>query len=159
MKHVNETEWNDYLAGVCKADRLAWIDAHVKGCPACRRQMQALRDVEAMLSDWQVNTAGHDIAAKVKQIAQQTPRSERSTIRLSHRRLWSYAARIAAAVLIGISLGHWAGKNSARSHIAKQQGTSVEATPGYLAALDLQFASDLTWSVLETEQTNAEDQQ
>ncbi len=159
MEHVNETEWNAWLAGTCKADRAAWIAEHVNTCRACRQQMEAVRDLESMLAGWQVDAAGHEIIAKIKHAAQQTQADANSTIRLSHRRLGAYVSRVAAAVLIGVSLGHFAGKNSAQRHIAKQQGFTVDTTPGYLAALDLQFASDLTWSVLETEHANAEDQQ
>lgn len=157
MEHINETEWDHYLAGLCSPERAAWIDAHVDTCADCTAAMQQALAVHAMLGNWQVNTAGHDITdrltATIDQISE-TRRRQR-TYRLT-RRIISWSVPVAAALLIGISLGHLAGKSSAQTHIAQQQGTVIKTQPHYLAALNLQFASDLTWSVLEDDSTETE---
>jgi len=145
MKHINETEWNAFLAGTCTPDLAAWIDEHVEQCPQCRQRMQSIRDVEDKLALWQVNTADHDVSTKVMQAVL----NDSSGFRPSwHRRFVSYALKAAAVILIGFLLGSWAGNQSAQQYIAKQDGSITEMQPGYLAAIDLQFASGLTWSVL-----------
>ncbi len=157
MKHVNETEWNEYLAGVCETDRAAWIDAHVKDCPTCEVARQRAIALDKMLGDWQVDTAGRSVADNVLQAVESNAKiAEAASRRSLYRRIWRVTGRVAAAVVLGVSLGHWAGKSSAHNHIANREDTAVETKPGYLAALDLQFASDLTWSVLEDEPEDEE---
>ena len=145
MEHINETEWNALLAGTCTPDQSAWIDEHVEQCPECRQRTQSIHDVEDRLAHWQVNTAGHDVSVRVMQAVL----NETSSFRPSwHRRIVSYALKAAALLLIGAGLGFWAGNQSAQQYIAKQAGGLVETEPSYLAAIDLQLASGLTWSVL-----------
>ena len=147
MRHVNETEWNAYMAGTCDPENAEWIDLHVKECPQCRGRMQSIGHLEEILGQWQVNPAGHDVSERVRQIVLKEAGRSASRLRF-HRRIVSYALRAAALLLIGTTLGYLAGKQSAQQYIAQQQGDAAELQPGYLAAIDLQFASGLTWSVL-----------
>ena len=154
MEHINETDWNAFLAGTCTPKHSAWIDEHVEQCPECRQRMQSIHDVEDRLALWQVNTADHDVSTRVIQVVL----NETSRLRPSwHRRIVSYALKAAALLLIGIGLGFWAGNQSAQQYIAKQDGSVVESEPSYLAAIDLQFASGLTWSVLSDNPSGMED--
>jgi anti-sigma factor RsiW len=150
MKHVSDTEWNEYVAQTCKPRRRTEIDAHVKLCPACRAAMQETLALHDILGQWQVSSAGHDIAQTVTQAVQsgRTP-VERSAGTHPRRFFWAAASRIAATVIIGFALGHLSGRNSANEYIAKRQGTAMDTVPAYIAGLDLKFASDLIWLVLE----------
>ena len=156
MEHIKDTEWHEFTAGSCTAQRAAWIDAHLQECPACRSRMAEFQTVFGLLDNWQVDTSGHEVADKVINAVNRPLRFEAKSIRPLHRRFVAWASQIAAAVLIGLALGHLAGRISANDHIAQQQNTAIQSQPGYLAALDLQFASDLTWSVLEDEQPDQE---
>jgi hypothetical protein len=160
MEHVSETEWNEYLAGNLQADRMVWIDNHVLDCQACRACLGQAVALNEILGQWQVDPSGHDIADKVNQAVQSKPIQFKSkTNDFSHRRLWSNASRVAATVLIGIFIGHLAGRYSAKNLITKQEGTVIEIKPSYLAGMNLQFASGLIWSVLEDDGTDPEGRQ
>lgn len=159
MKHITETEWNEYLAQTAGPERTAEIEAHSAQCPLCRARMQECQKVPRLLDRWQVNTAGHDISAKISHTLRSSAISPRWTNRRQPQ-VWRYAAQLAATVLIAVSLGWLVGRNSADRLLARRQETPLAAEqPGYLAALDLQFASDLTWSVLDTDNTRPEDDQ
>jgi anti-sigma factor RsiW len=158
MEHVTETEWNEYLSGHIQKDRIAWIDNHIKSCQACRASLEQAVALNELLGQWQVNPCGHEIADKVTQAVQsKTIPFKNMTIYSLQRRLWPNAWPIAAMVLIGLFLGHLAGRISAKHLVAKQEGTAIEIKPTYLAGLDMQFASGLIWSVLEEDQSAGED--
>lgn len=157
MEHVSQTEWIAYLAGTLQADRKVWIDNHVNNCQACRVALGQTDALNEMLGQWQVDPCGHEIADKVTQAVQSKTIQLKSRAKhLSQHRFWSNAWRIAATVLIGIFLGHLAGRFDAKYRIAKQQGAAAEIKPTYLAGLDLQFTSGLIWSVLEDNDSDAE---
>ena len=156
MEHINETEWNEYLAGVCGDERRVWIDEHVKSCPECRKTYESVSDLEQALSKWQVDASGHDVSLRVTQAV--AKESLTSSGNLS-RTVVSYVLKIAAVIVVGVLLGWLTGQNSADTYIAQQQGRDIETQPGYLAVVDLQFASALTWSVLDEAAFDAMEQQ
>ena len=155
MKHINETEWNAYLAESCTPERLAWINEHVKICPQCGLKMQSLHDLKDRLGMWEINTDNHDVSDRITQdLLNDSFKLHRSR----SLRFVSYALRIAASVLIGIALGYLAGKQNAQQYVARQESTVDEMKPSYLAAIDLQFASGLAWSVLSETPLESEEQ-
>jgi hypothetical protein len=103
----------------------------------------ALHDI---LGQWQVSSAGHDIAQTVTQAVQsgRTP-VERSAGTHPRRFFWAAASRIAATVIIGL-LGPFERRNSAKEYIAKRQGRHGHST-GLYSRLDPN-CSDLIWLVL-----------
>lgn len=160
MEHVTETEWIEYLAGTLPADRKVWIDNHIQNCSVCQKSHNEMLSFDGILEQWRVDVSGHDMADRITQAVQSKSALFESAVKhASHRHFWAMASKIAAALLIGVLLGHLAGRSSARQVIAKQQGTAVEMNPNYLAALNLQYSSGLVWSVLEEEPADSEEEQ
>ena len=73
---------------------------------------------------------------------------------LSSRRLISLALRVAASIIIAVGVGAMSGVNSASKALSTD--STVWREPDYLAALSLQWSSDLNWSVLEEHAPDSE---
>ena len=71
-------------------------------------------------------------------------------------RFVSIALRVAASIIIAIGLGHKLGEYSVRPKVPS--GVASGARPAYLAALGLEWSSELAWLVLENEPADEEEQ-
>ena len=46
------TNWlGGYLDGELRGLRLRWVESHVEGCPACQRELEALRALKELLQE------------------------------------------------------------------------------------------------------------
>ena len=153
MEHIKEQDWNNYLAGTCDKDRYVWIQEHLESCPDCCQKYQSITEIKNMFAGWKVDTTDRDISQKVLQAA---AKQSLQTTQQDSKRLLVFALKIAAVFIVAITLGLFTGKNSAKDYISQQQGIDAHEEPAYLAAINLQFANDLTWSVLTDASSDVE---
>lgn len=156
MEHISEFEILELIADRLGEERKTAAERHISSCAECsRRHADALRTWE-MLGEWQPENAGIDISEAIVARAREinSALDSRLLAILSSRRLLSVAVRVAASIIIAVSIGAMSGTYSARSTLA-MDSPELEA-PDYLAALGLQWSSDLNWSVLEEHQPDRE---
>lgn len=159
MKHIDDIELIKYVAGNLAEAQAADVRGHIDTCPDCSQRIQEIRSLWDALGQWQVDSAGRDVAGRVTALAkeaqlqdmQQPATSARKTI-LLHQIL-----RIAASIIIAVGLGHMLGEYSVTGK--KPQIVSSQDKPEYLAALGLEWSSGLAWLVLEEEPADTEGEQ
>ncbi len=56
---------NRYLAGECRSSEAAEIARHLEGCPQCRGEEEALRQLDRLLDLWQPGPAPQGLMESV----------------------------------------------------------------------------------------------
>jgi hypothetical protein len=111
------------------------------------------------LGEWRIDSAAHQVAGRIETLSAQTKlqqHPERKVLIPLRDSLFA-AIRIAAAIIIATVGGHLLGRYSAASN----EIIAVISTekPQYLAALDFEWSSDLTWTVLEEDNAGGANRQ
>lgn len=149
MKHIDDIELIEYVAGNLTGPRAAEVREHIAECSQCSQRVLETDRLWDTLGDWSVQTTDRDVADKVVSLA----REEQSGIRQDagkpfvRMRLPLQILRVAASIIIAVGLGHKLGEYSATGR--KPQIASSQQKPEYLAALGLEWSSGLAWLVLE----------
>lgn len=103
MRHLREIELIELASGRA-ADDVA--QAHLEACESCRIRYEAVRHTHDALGRWTAEPAAGDLWPAVRRRLLRRPAAaERSALRRASRLL-----RVAAAIVIGIGLGHGAGR-------------------------------------------------
>jgi anti-sigma factor RsiW len=158
MKHVDDIELIEYVAGNLTESEAAAVHEHITACDKCSQRVQEAARLSDTLGLWEVETSGHNVGDRVIALAQQSqPESvQRPATHARIKRLLPQMLRVAASIIIAVGLGHKLGEYSVTGK--KPPTASSQSQPEYLAALGLQWSSELAWLVLEDDpaETGAE---
>ena len=148
MEHISEIELIEYAAGRLDGPRNKEIAEHLQACHACSAHYRQAADTWGGLGWWQVDTSEHNVADRIIELAAKG--EEISKMRHVFRmRFVSVAVRVAASIIIAIGLGHKLGEYTVAG--STPDGKQSERRPEYIAAIGLEWSSDLAWLVLEDE--------
>jgi len=149
MEHVSDIEILEQIAGKLDAERSRVVKDHISGCSECARKFEEVVRTWDVLGKWEIESAGVDVAGTIVSRAEELNISRNKNVLyvLTGRRFMSVAFRVAASIIIAVSIGAMSGVRSAHSELSIN--SVLTEGPDYLAALGLQWSSDLNWSVLE----------
>ncbi len=151
MKHINDIELIEYIAGNLAESRSGEVREHLAACEECSERWREAANTWDALGQWSVDTAGHDIAGRITALAEKTDRDHRQHKKLHVLRLGFIPVflRVAASIIIAVGVGHRLGKYSVTG---KMEPAAVSKNrPEYLAALGLEWSSELAWLILEAD--------
>jgi anti-sigma factor RsiW len=159
MEHINNILLLDYVGGRLTPSESEQIQRHLAECSVCASRCHEVQVTWEILGEWQVDSAAHEIAERIETLAienvpQQQP--EPKTF-VPLRSSFVAALRIAAAVIIATTGGYILGKYSAPR--SAPEAPAAGGGPRYLAALDFQWSSELTWTVLEQDTSSGANRQ
>jgi len=159
MKHIDDIELIEYVAGNLTESEAAAAHEHVTACDKCSQRVQEAARLSDTLGLWEVETAGHKIANRVTAVAKQSRLEsiQRPPTHARIKRLVPQVLRVAASIIIAIGLGHKLGEYSVTGR--KPPVASLQSQPEYLAALGLQWSSGLAWLVLEEDPSDTRAEQ
>lgn len=158
MKHLSDIEVIEYVAGRLTASRHDEVREHIAACQECSGRWKETVETWNAMGQWEVDTADHDMAARITALAEkaertQKPRPMPRTLRLG---FLPTMVRVAASIIIAVGVGHKLGKYSVTG--SRPRATASENKPEYLAALGLEWSSELAWLILEDDSPDIEDQ-
>lgn len=150
MQHIGPSDFIRLVSGELPDARRREVETHLGACAACRREHAGFASVQTALGSWKVNTRSRDLRAAVGQ--KLDVRRSVAPPR-SWRRLAS-AWRIAAALLIGVGLGHGVGRLTWSSlptiEVAEWDGVEQQAVEELgLHAMEWPSSAGLFPTVLE----------
>jgi len=159
MKHVNDIELIEYVAGNLTESRASEVREHMAVCEECSTRRLEATEMWNALGQWSVNITEHDVAGKITALAENAGREQRQG-KITHVRRFGFVPvvmRVAASIIIAVGVGHRLGKYSVTR---KMEPAAVSKNrPEYLAALGLEWSSELAWLILEDDSSNmGEDQ-
>ena len=154
MKHVNDIELIEYVAGKLTASRNEEVREHMAACEECSDRERKAIELWNTLGQWNVDTTGHDVAGRITAIAEEAERKQKQGEKnhVLRVRFLPVVLRVAASIIIAIGVGHKLGKYSVTGNIPR--AAALENRPEYLAALSLEWSSELAWFILEDETSN-----
>jgi len=159
MKHVDDIELMEYIAGNLTASRDGEVREHLATCEECSERRREAAETWKALGQWDVDTADHDIAGRITALAENAGREQRQSekIHVLRVRFLPVVLRVAASVIIAVGVGHRLGKYSVTG---KMEPVAVSKNgPEYLAAFGLEWSSELAWLILEDDSSHmGEDQ-
>ncbi len=159
MKHINDIELMEYVAGNLTESRNGEIRSHLAACEECSARRREAAEMWNALGQWNVDTAGHDVTAGITALAQSGGREQGrgEKTRLLRPGFLPVVLRVAASVIIAVGVGHRLGKYSV---IGKTEPVAVSKNgPEYLAAFGLEWSSELAWLILEDDSSNTGEDQ
>ena len=154
MKHVNDIEMIEYVAGKLTASRNEEVREHMAACEECSDRRRKAVEVWNALGKWSVDTAEHDVTQRITAIAEEEERSRKQHKNARELQIGflPVVARVAASIIIAVGVGHKLGKYSVTGSTPKTAAS--ENRPEYLAALSLEWSSELAWFILEDDSPN-----
>jgi len=154
MKHVNDIEMIEYVAGKLTASRNEEVREHMAACEECSDRRRKAVEVWNALGKWSVDTAEHDVTQRISAIAEEEERSRKQHKNARELQIGflPVVARVAASIIIAVGVGHKLGKYSVTGSTPKTAAS--ENRPEYLAALGLEWSSELAWFILEDDSPN-----
>ncbi len=154
MKHVNDIEMIEYVAGKLTASRNEEVREHMAACEECSDRWRKAVEVWNALGQWSVDTADHDVAGRITAIAEEVERGRKQYRKARDLRIGFLPAvvRVAASIIIAVGVGHKLGKYSVTGDTPK--AAVSQKRPEYLAALSLEWSSELAWFILEDDSPN-----
>ncbi len=154
MKHVNDIELIEYVAGKLTTSRSEEVREHITACRECSDRWREAVELWDTLGQWSVDTADHDVAERINAIAEEAEREKGQSEKTHVLRigLLPVVLRIAASIIIAVGVGHKLGKYSVTGNVPR--AAASENRPEYLAALSLEWSSELAWFILEDDSSN-----
>ncbi len=154
MKHVNDIELIEYVAGKLTASRNEEVREHMAACEECSDRRRKAVEVWNALGQWSVDTADHDVTQRITAIAEEEERSRKQHKNTHDMQIGFLPAlvRVAASIIIALGVGHKLGKYSVTGNMPRAEAS--KNGPEYLAALSLEWSSDLAWLILEDDSPN-----
>jgi len=159
MKHVNDIEMIEYIAGKLTASGNEEVRGHLAACEECSDRWRKAVEVWNALGKWSVDTAEHDVTQRITAKAEEEERSRKQhkNTRGLQIGFLSTVVRVAASIIIAVGVGHKLGKYSVTGSTPKTAAS--ENRPEYLAALSLEWSSELAWLILEDDSPNMGEEQ
>jgi anti-sigma factor RsiW len=154
MKHVNDIEMIEYVAGKLTASRNEEVREHMAACEECSDRRRKAVEAWNALGKWSVDTAEHDVTQRITAKAEEEERSRKQHKNTHALQIGflSTMVRVAASIIIAVGVGHKLGKYSVTGSTPKTAAS--ENRPEYLAALGLEWSSELAWLILEDDSPN-----
>ncbi len=154
MKHVNDIELIEYVAGKLTASRDEEVREHIAACKECSERWREAAKMWNALGQWDVDTADHDVAERITALAKEAERGQQQHKIARDLQIGFLPAvvRVAASIIIAVGVGHQLGKYSVRGNTPR--AAASENGPAYLAALGLEWSSELAWLILEDDSPN-----
>jgi len=154
MKHVNDIELMEYVAGKLTALGNEKARVHLEACHECSVRWRKAVELWKSLGQWSVDTAGHDVAGRITALAEEAERKQKQGEKTHVLQVGFLLVvlRVAASIIIAIGVGHKLGKYSVTGNVTK--AAASENRPEYLAALGLEWSSELAWFILEDDSPN-----
>lgn len=143
MGHVREADILALVSGELSDARHREIEAHVSACAACRRVRAETASVHGLLGEWGVDVADRDVWPAIERRL-----GAPTSVRVPRR--WHVVARmsrIAAAVMLGVGLGHAAGRLTWTRGAVEFAATMPASA---LSAIEHAAADELALYVLES---------
>ena len=158
MKHVNDIEIIEYLAGNLAESRSGEVREHLAACEECSERWREAAEMWNTLGQWNVDTTGHDVAGRITTLAENAGREQRQSEKTHVLRsgFLPVVLRVAASIIIAVGVGHRLGKYSVTGKM--EPAAASKDRPEYLTALGLEWSSELAWLILEDESPNVEDE-
>lgn len=158
MEHIRDIEILEQISGRLDAQRSQLVKDHISGCSECSRKYDEMLRTWEVLGEWEIESTGVDIAGTIVSRVEELNKSPNYKLMpvLSNKRLMSVAFRFAASIIIAVGIGAMSGVRSAHSKLSIN--SPLTEGPDYLAALSLQWSSDLNWLVLEEHGPDSEDE-
>ena len=159
MKHIDDIELMEHIAGNLTASRDAEVKEHLATCEECSKRRREAAETWSMLGQWDVDTAGHDVAERITALAESDGREQESTekARILRVGFLPVVLRVAASIIIAVGVGHRLGKYSVTGKT--ESVAASKSGPEYLAAFGLEWSSDLAWLILEDDSSNTGEKQ
>lgn len=107
MDHVSDSDIIRLVGDEMPVEGRRQVEAHLECCEQCRLRRDAAMSVDSVLGEWSVDTAGRDMLGSIHSRLTE----ERQSYKLPFRRdRFTRVGRIAAAIVVGIGLGHTVGR-------------------------------------------------
>jgi len=158
MKHVNDIELIEFVAGKLTASKNEEVREHMAACKECSGRWREAVEVWNALGQWSVDTADHDVTQRITALTEEAERGQKQqkfAPKLQTGFL-STVLRVAASIIIAVGVGHKLGKYSVTGNMPRAEVSKNR--PEYLAALSLEWSSELAWLILEDDSTNVGEQ-
>ncbi len=111
MNHLSDDDIIRLVGDELPSEERRQIEAHIECCEQCRLRHNAVSSVDSLLDEWAVDTAGRDMLGQIRSRLTEEKRPCRLPYGLPSRRdRFRQVGRIAAAIIIGIGLGHTVGR-------------------------------------------------
>jgi anti-sigma factor RsiW len=123
MRHVSPEDRVRLASGELSDERRREIEAHLDGCAECRRSQAELAAVRDLLGEWKVDAGPRDMWPAIERRLEDRARV---TLR-PHWRAAGWLLRIAAAIVLGVGLGHLAGRATLPGGAPRQLASAEEA--------------------------------
>jgi len=136
MKHVDDIELMEYIAGNLAASRDGEVREHLAACEECSARRREATQMWKALGQWDVDTTDHDVAARITVLAENAGR-ERAQGEKTHVLRVGFLPVVLRVEPVAVS------KNG----------------PEYLAAFGLEWSSELAWLILEDDSSNTGEDQ
>ena len=154
MKHVDDIELIEYIAGNLTASRDSEVNEHLAMCEECSQRRREAAEMWKTLGQWDVDTTDHDVAGRITALAEIAGCEQRQSEKTHILRVRFLPAvlRVAASIILAVGVGHRLGKYSVTGEM---EPVAVSKNgPEYLAAFGLEWSSDLAWLILEDDSSN-----
>ena len=159
MKHVDDMELMEYIAGNLAAARDGEVKEHLAMCEECEGRRREATEMWKALGQWDVDTAEHDVAGRITILAENAGREQKQSEKthILRVRFLPVVLRVAASIIIAVGVGHRLGKYSVTGK--REPVAASKNRPEYLAAFGLEWSSDLAWLILEDDSSNVGEDQ
>ena len=156
MEHIKEIELTEFVAGRLTASRSKGIVKHLAKCPECSKRHREAMKLWDTLGQWDVDTTGHDIADRIHASAKtlQSKHKQDKQLNIIKGDFWVDVLRVAASIIIAVALGQKIGKLSAGQ--TTPPSVQAQTMPRYIAALGLEWSSELTWLIMDEQPSEQE---
>lgn len=145
MDHIKDSDMIEYVGGRLSASQNEQLREHIAACSACNDRWEETTRIWEMLSEWTVDTAGHDVTGRIEAPSAKTRYHKYPSrpVSILRSRYVFMATRLAASIIIAVVIGNVLGRWSVSREV------STEKTPEYLSVLGLKWSSGFLHSVLE----------
>jgi anti-sigma factor RsiW len=110
VHHVSPNQVVRFVAGELSADERGVLQAHLAACRACRAQVEAQQALHETLGDWVAEPAGLEVTEATLRLVDAAAALPPQGSGASQRSRLVAALRVAAAVGLGVGLGHATGR-------------------------------------------------
>lgn len=106
MKHVSRPDLIRLASGELDGHARSEAEGHLEACATCRTTLAEVSAVRGLLDEWTVDAGSRDLWSSIERRLDESGAAGRR----SWRRRLADVSKIAAAILLGMSIGHAAGR-------------------------------------------------
>jgi anti-sigma factor RsiW len=156
MEHINDSELTEFVSGRLPASRSEDVRKHIVACPECSERHRETAKMWETLGRWDIDAVGHNIADKVLASVKesQTGLKQNEQSHIVKGDFWKDVLRVAALIVIAVGLGQKLGRIGTGQSVVPT--ATMQNGPQYIAALGLEWSSELTWLIMEDDSPKQE---